>query len=155
MIRKKFIKVLALVMAIFALSACGQTPAASGDSDSDTVQTEEQTKVSDENSAAANDADGQERITDEQALAGITAYCYAANPDLEDMVNKGEYQISWKVESSNEEKIVVLYRSYTGAEVRYYINPLSGETYVTEFVEGITPEEERTEETLNVRDYIS
>ncbi len=52
------------------------------------------------------------------------------------------------------DQIVVLFRSYTGALVRYYIDPASGETYVTEFVSGITPEEERTEETLNVKDYI-
>ena len=40
------------------------------------------------------------------------------------------------------------------AQIRYYINPTTGETYVTEYVEGITPEEERTEESLNVRDYL-
>ena len=38
--------------------------------------------------------------------------------------------------------------------VRYYIHPVSGETYVTEFVPGITEEEKRTDETLNVKDYM-
>lgn len=36
------------------------------------------------------------------------------------------------------------------AQIRYYINPTTGETYVTEYAEGITPEEE----SLNVRDYL-
>ena len=34
--------------------------------------------------------------------------------------------------------------------VRYYIHPLSGETYVTEFVPGITEEEKRTDSDRNL-----
>ena len=51
-------------------------------------------------------------------------------------------------------EIVILYRSYTAAQIRYYIDPNTGDTYVTEFVPGITDEEERTEETFNVKDYM-
>ncbi len=40
----------------------------------------------------------------------------------------------------------------TSAEITE--DPASGDTYVTEFVSGITPEEERTDETFNVREYI-
>ena len=61
----------------------------------------------------------------------------------------------WEIASSNDKEIVVLFRSYTGAQVRYYINPVSGDTYVTEFVPGITEDEERTDESFNVKDYIS
>ncbi len=91
-------------------------------------------------------------ITDEQALSAIKDYCYASIPDLKSI--EEEYPVYWEIESSDGDQIVVLFRSYTGALVRYYIDPASGETYVTEFVSGITPEEERTEETLNVKDYI-
>ena len=56
--------------------------------------------------------------------------------------------------SSDDQEIVVLFRSYTGALIRFYIDPVSGETYVTEFVPGITPQEQRTEETLNIREYL-
>ena len=59
-----------------------------------------------------------------------------------------------EVSSSDESRIVVLFRSYTGAQIRYYIDPLSGETYVTESVPGITAGEERTDESLNAWDYI-
>ncbi len=48
----------------------------------------------------------------------------------------------------------MLFRSYTGAEVRYHIDRAAGETYVTEFVSGITEKEERTDETFNIRDYL-
>ena len=47
-----------------------------------------------------------------------------------------------------------MFRSYTGALIRYYIDPVSGETYVTEFVPGITSEEQRTEESFNARDFL-
>lgn len=59
----------------------------------------------------------------------------------------------WDV-SGEENEVVVLLRSYTGAQVRYYISRNSGDTYVTEFVPGVTSEEERTEESFNVYDYM-
>ena len=99
-------------------------------------------------------SDKQEKISDDQALEAIKKYCLQMNPELEDMVKSDDYTIYWNVESSDDKKIVVAYRSYTGAIVRYYIDSVSGETYVTEFVSGITDGEERTDETLNVRDYM-
>ncbi len=92
-------------------------------------------------------------VTDEQAITAIRNYCKANNPDLDKIEKDGEYQIYWEVVSSDEKEIVVLFRSYTGAQIRYYINAKTGDTYVTEFVPGITPEEERTDESFNIRDY--
>ena len=37
--------------------------------------------------------------------------------------------------------------------VRFYIDSATGETYITEYVSGITDEEEPTGETFNVKDY--
>ena len=65
-----------------------------------------------------------------------------------------KYQVSWEVESSSEQEIVVLYRSYTSAQIRYHIDRSTGETYVTEFVPGITAAEERTDESFNLWDYV-
>ena len=93
-------------------------------------------------------------ITEDQALSAIRNYCLEAIPDLKDMEGSEDFTTYWQVESSSEDEIVVLFRSYTGAQVRYYINPTSGETYVTEFVQGITEEEEETGETFNVKDYL-
>ena len=94
-------------------------------------------------------------LTDELALTGIRAYCYSVNPDLEGIVKAGEYQVYWDIESSDAQQIVVLFRSYTGAICRYYIDRTTGEAYETEFVPGITAEETRTEESFNLWSYLA
>ena len=72
-----------------------------------------------------------------------------------DIEKDGEYPLYWEIESEEESEIVVLFRSYTGALIRYHIDPVSGDTYVTEYVPGITLEEQRTDEQFNIRDYIT
>lgn len=98
--------------------------------------------------------DTDDRLTDEQALLAIKNYCYYYNPDLDEIADEGGAPVYWEIESSDEKQIVVLFRSYTGALVRYYIEPVSGETYVTEFVPGITDEEEQTDESFDIRMYL-
>ena len=101
---------------------------------------------------AADEEDA--KISDDQAINAIKNYCHVSNPDLENIEKEGEYPVYWEVQSSDENEIVILFRSYTGAQIRYYIDPVSGDTYVTEFVPGITSEEEKTDEVLNVKDYM-
>lgn len=95
-----------------------------------------------------------EPVEDELALSIIKNYCLSQNPDLQQIVDAGEYQVSWEIESSNEQQVVILFRSYTGALVRYYIDRATGDTYVTEFVPGITTEEQRTEESFKLWDQV-
>lgn len=95
-----------------------------------------------------------EKITNDKAISAIKKYCYSRFPDLEEMEKSGQYTISWDVESSNDKEIVVAYRSYTGAITRYYIDALTGDTYVTEFMPGITEKEERTSENFNMKKYM-
>ena len=94
-------------------------------------------------------------LTEDQALEAIKKYCFNKDPNLKEMTDSSEYNIYWDVTTNASNEIVVLYRSYTGAQIRYYIDPVSGETYVTELVPGIIDEEQRTEESLNVSDYLS
>ena len=101
------------------------------------------------------DAQGERAMSDEQALAAVERYCYSSNPDLKGIADSGEYPVSWQISEYSDEQIVILYRSYTGAEVRYYIDPVTGDAYATEFVSGVTAEEQRTDETLNVWDYVN
>lgn len=96
---------------------------------------------------------GEKRVSDEQALAAVKRYCQISNPDLMSIEKAGEVPVYWELSSSDEQQIVVLFRSYTGAQIRFYIDPVSGNTYVTEFVPGISSEETRTDESLNVWDY--
>ena len=99
---------------------------------------------------------GQEgrRLTDEQALAAIRKYGAIRNPDLESVENAGEYPVYWEISSGGEQEIVVVFRSYTGSISRYYIDPVSGDTYVTEQVPGVTEGEQRTEKAFNAWDYL-
>ena len=140
--KKAAITVLMLALMI-GMTSCGAKEQAG--------KTEEPASTTEEQISTAED---QASITEDQALNAVKEYCHINNPDLEEVENEGEYPVYWEVSTNEDNEIVVLYRSYTGAEIRYYVDPTSGETYVTEFVSGITDEEERTDETLNVKDYI-
>ena len=93
-------------------------------------------------------------VEDELALSIIQNYCLTQNPDLQGIVDAGEYPVSWEIESSDGQQVVILFRSYTGALVRYYIDRATGDTYVTEFVPGITAEEQRTGESFKLWDQV-
>lgn len=99
----------------------------------------------------SGDASG---LTDELALSAVMNYCCSENPDLQSIVDAGEYPAYWEIVSSDAQQVVVLFRSYTGALVRYYIDRGTGDASVTEFVPGITPEEMPSEQSLNVWDYV-
>ncbi len=94
-------------------------------------------------------------ITEDQALEAIKSYCFANNPDLEGMAESEDYTVYFDVSTNEADEIVVLYRSYTGAQIRYYVNPTSGDVYVTELVPGIIDNEQKTDETFNIRDYMN
>lgn len=94
-----------------------------------------------------------ELISDEQAVEAIRNYCYTNIPDLESIADEG-YPVYWEIVSGDNNEVVVLFRSYTGAEERYYIDRATGNATVTEFVPGITDEEVPTDESINVRDYL-
>ncbi|MBR4579383.1 MAG: hypothetical protein IKO22_07245 [Oscillospiraceae bacterium] len=106
------------------------------------------------NTLAVFERQGGKTLSDEEALAAVRDHCYAENPDLERIVNAGEYPVYWEIASSEEREIVVLFRSYTGAELRYHIDRATGDTFVTEFIPGITAEEQRTEEEFNIWEYL-
>ncbi|MCR5157160.1 MAG: hypothetical protein K6C96_10825 [Butyrivibrio sp.] len=115
-------------------------------------------ETSQEAGADAQQAENAEaasgNITEEQALNAVRKYCITTQPDLEDMVNSDDYTIYWEVSTNDAGEIVVLYRSYTAALLRYYIDPATGDTYVTEQVPGIIDDEQKNGETLNIREYI-
>ena len=104
-------------------------------------------------SFTAIESRGEKRISDEQAVAAIKNYCCIQNPDLQGIADAEDYPVYWDIESSDGNQIVVVFRSYTGSLNRYYIDPVSGDTYVTEQVPGIIDEEQRTAESLNLWDY--
>ncbi|SDJ70980.1 hypothetical protein SAMN04487760_11227 [Lachnospiraceae bacterium G41] len=94
-------------------------------------------------------------ITDDEALSAIQNLCLEENPGIVDYLAEGEVPLYWVVESSDNKQIVVLYRSYTGSQTRYYIDRVSGETYVTDLVPGIIDEETENGQKFNIRDYFT
>ena len=101
---------------------------------------------------AAETADAIDLITEQQAAEAIRNYCISENPELAEMVESEDNMAYWDASTTDAGEICVLYRSYTGALIRYYVNPETGDTYVTEQVPGIIDEEQKTDETLNLRD---
>lgn len=100
-----------------------------------------------------NTADTSGTITEQQAYAAVINYNKSIGSGYEGEINSEGYSEYWDVSSENG-KIVVLYRSYTGAQIRYYVDPVSGDTYVTELVPGIIDEEQENGERFNARDYL-
>lgn len=117
-------------------------------------QTEIAQPVQISDTAVVQNESKTDAITEKQALDAIMKYCYDHNPNLKNIVDSGEYPVYWDAKTNDANEIVVLYRSYTAAQTRYYIDPVSGNTYVTELVPGIIDEEQRTDESFNVRDYL-
>lgn len=97
---------------------------------------------------------GMDSISEDQAYAAVINYCKATIPDFSDEINTEGFSEYWDVSTNEDGKIVVLYRSYTAAQTRYYIDPITGDTYVTELVPGIIDDEQRIGETFNVREYL-
>jgi hypothetical protein len=153
--KMKIFKQVSILAMAAIISGCGSTGTTGSGYESEPITAQSQnadTSAQNDDMQQASETD--ERITEDQALSAIRNYCHTNNPELQKMEDSGEYTISWDIQSADDSQIVVVYRSYTGALVRYYIDPVTGDTYVTEFVEGITDEEERSPETLNVRDYM-
>ena len=144
------------IIGTMILAGCTTNTKTSEQKDQTNTQTEDQIKDQaeqpTEEPVQADDA--QQVLDNDTAVAAIKNYCHETNPDLQNIEDAGEYPVYWEVESADEKQIVVLFRSYTGAQVRYYIDLASGDTYVTEFVPGITDAEEKTDESFNARDYL-
>ena len=94
------------------------------------------------------------KITDEIALNSIKNYCYSVFPDLKSMIDLNEYGVNFEIVSSDDKEIVILFKSYTGAIVKYYIDVKTGDTYATETVLAISDKEMKTDEEFNIYDYI-
>ena len=161
-IRKMTMMILCCMALLLAGCSTGSEIKTEAPSEAETeAPTREQEQAPSEAEAEAP-AQGQEQapseadtdtLTQEQALEAIKNYCFANNPELESMAESDEYTVYWDVTTNEKDEIVVLFRSYTGSETRYYVDPVSGETYVTERVPGIIEDEQRTDESFNVRDY--
>ena len=95
----------------------------------------------------------QEPLTDEQALTGFTNYLYFKIKGLQKILDEDKKPCTWGSSSSDAKTIVIMFKSHTGALLRYYINRSTGKTYAATYVVS-SNSYVRTNETLNIRDYI-
>ena len=92
----------------------------------------------------------QNAISEEMAYDGVYRYCRSAydwsvaeeNPDMM-YLTMGE---------ATESEYQVIFRSYTGSFVYFYVDKLSGTTRLTEYVPALNIEEEAG--TINLYDYL-
>lgn len=156
--RKVIVPVLLCVAAL--MTACGEEKTAETSSLFETMgaetqsqqETSEQSAQPTKTETAATDTDV---ITEDQAYAAVINYNKAIGSGIDGEINSEGYSEYWDVSTNEDGKIIVLYRSYTGAQTFYYVDPASGETYVTELVPGIIDEEQETGEKFNARDYLT
>ena len=93
--------------------------------------------------------------SDETLLTAVKNYCYSNNPDLKKIEEEGEYTVYWEVTSSDDSEVVILFRSYTGAQIRFYIDRFSGmTTKITEVVPGIADDETETNEVFRASEHL-
>lgn len=146
----KMTAIAAMTLAVaMGVTACGiQT--GSGTHVSEATVSETGTNMSKESTPPKN----EKTINEDQALTAIQNYCCSNNSELEQYRNAKEGPVYWAVSSDENNQIVIVFRSYTGSINHYYIDAVTGDTYVTEMVPGITDGEQKTEEHFNVKDYL-
>ena len=107
-------------------------------------------KVNDTQSSDVQSEDTLRTITKETAFEGVNNYCHREydwsvakdNPDIM-YVQMGE---------ETDSAYQVVFRSYTGAFVHFYVNKTSGTTKMVEKVQSLNVEEEAG--TINLFDYL-
>ncbi|MBR4758925.1 MAG: hypothetical protein IK078_02090 [Lachnospiraceae bacterium] len=152
---KRIVMIILTSLMVFGLTGCikDDSTAIIEDEDDQAPVVTALSSEADEDADADVAEDKQARIDDTQALTAIKNYCYINMPGLKDIEDSGKGTVYWDISSSDKNEIVVMFRSYTGAQVRYYIDSATGDTFVTESVPEISDEEKKTDEHFNVRDF--
>lgn len=107
-----------------------------------------------ENDIVTTDEDSTGNLTKEQALTAVKNYCYSIQPNIEKLDKSDNYTVNFEVESYSDDEIVVLYTAQTGEEVRFYVDPVSGDAEITAFIPGESTQEEPSDEIIHLRDYV-
>ena len=141
--------ILVLMMSAI-LSACGTKNESAGDSSTaDTTYTSVTTDIADTTNITDTTA-VQNEISEEMAYDGVYNYCHSTydwsvaedNPDI----------MYLKMGEETESEYQVIFRSYTGTFVYFYVDKSSGATRLTEYVPNLDIKEEAG--TINLYDYL-
>ena len=169
---KTFLKLLLLTLMVLALVGCNtaknepqSNPEPSGTNEVNTQESAtpsepaeaspEETTIQEPESELESEPKTETNITPEMALQGIDAYCHFAydwsiaeeNPDIM-YVQMGE-------ETDTEYQVV--FRSYTGAFVYYFVDKTTGTTRIVETAPNAEDETETETQvgTINLFDYLN
>ncbi|MBR5559651.1 MAG: hypothetical protein IKU72_05345 [Oscillospiraceae bacterium] len=129
-----FVLILVLVMSV-VFQGCG---------------TKNQTADNTQPSSGAEADDSQNKITEKMAYNGVYNYCRDTydwsiaedNPDI----------MSLEMGEESESEYKVVFRSYTGSFVYFYVDKSSGSTRLVEYVPNLDIEEEAG--TIDLYDYL-
>lgn len=92
----------------------------------------------------------KDSITEEMALTGVSNYCHRA---YDWSVAEGDSSIMYvAMEAATDSAYQVVFRSYTGALVYFYVDKTSGSTRMVEYVPGLNVKSEAG--TINLFDYL-
>ena len=158
---KKQIVTLSLMLAI-TLTACGNAndnTAAIPEGmalDIEELTTGIETVADEDSVIDVNNSDEEENgnLTREQALAAVKNYCYSVQPNIEKLDKSDKYDVYFEVESYSDDEIVVLFTANTGEEVRFYVDPVSGDANITAFIPGVSTQEEPSDEIIHLKNYL-
>ena len=92
-------------------------------------------------------------MTQDQALWGVIAYCVGKNPELKEKFEEGLYNVGFGANIKGK-TVCVWSRSYTGSFEYYYVDPVTGDTYMTKSGPLSDYLEIMTDETLNAWEYV-
>ena len=150
--------VLCMTMLLSACGGSGEDTAHLSEPAVTPIEIEQDVNASADDNSEVNSGETSDNtmdvISEEQAYTAVINYCKATDPEFSEESNAEEHTEYWDVSTNEDGVIVVLYRSYTSAQIRYYIQPVTGEAYVTELVPGIIDEEQETGAMFNARDYL-
>ncbi len=124
--KKIFVILLAFILMFTLLAACGS------------------------NNEAAEPEAQETGITEEMALEGITNYCHIEydwsaaeeNPDI----------MSIEMGEATDTEYQVIFHSYTGSVVNFYVDKTTGTTRIEEYVPALDTTEEAG--TIELKDYL-
>ena len=149
---KKLIFVLILVFVMsFMLPSCetkneiADPPYTSGDSTAESVQS-----ITSDTASETTTDNAPDGITEEMAYNGVYNYCHSM---YDWSVAEGNPDIMYvKMGEETESEYRVIFRSYTGSFVYFYVNKSSGTTRLIEYVPNLEIEEEAG--TIELYDYL-
>ena len=165
---KHFRLTLLAVLCAFIVCACSATPAGKDPKTSEgSAETSAETTVSSLKESpdtpeysemmpetTPSETEPPKPLTDEEAMTGFTNYLYFKIKNLQKILDEDKVPCTWGIASSSKNEIMIMFKSNTGALLRYHINRNSGKAYVTQY-SVISNSFFRTKETVNVRSYIN